>query len=407
MYTTGTAANYLELLELLVNAATIPHTIENLAYDAGNTGDGEIGTPVVVDDAPNETWTLVCTGAGPSATFSVTGSVSGAQAIATSGVAYDNGIVAFTIADGTTAWAVDDEITFDIEGIGEEAWEVLQNTTSGFTTDGYVILKGFGMNGDEEIFVGIKAYHSDSLLYWNWSLQGYTGYNALMGFATQAGAIPTNNPNVGFSVDTLDYWIAVNGQRIVFIVKSDTIFENGYLGLGFPTVTPDKIAYALIVGGSLYGEGLRYSDTTTKHSAYWNCYHTAPTLYMLIGLEWKTFGQSDPDTGMSSFPPTGYTEGGAVCPYANDTGAGNRDITDVMFYKLGKNIDGTANLLAMSLFRFGTYKGSFGEFDGIYAVSGAGNVTTEDVITQGADEFIVSQNCFKSGFNHLMALRKE
>ena len=61
--------------------------------------------------ATAEAWTLVATSAS---TFTVNGFVSGSQGIATVGVPYNNGIVAFTIQSGTTPFVSGDTFTFNV-----------------------------------------------------------------------------------------------------------------------------------------------------------------------------------------------------------------------------------------------------------------------------------------------------
>jgi len=83
--------------------------------DAENAGDGTISAVVAIAAAPTEIWTLVCTAAvGDAGTFSVTGSVSGAKADLTVASAYDNSIIALTVADGDADWEVDDIIIIDV-----------------------------------------------------------------------------------------------------------------------------------------------------------------------------------------------------------------------------------------------------------------------------------------------------
>lgn len=64
------------------------------------TGNGSISDIGFSSASEEEVWTLLCTAGGATATFSVTGSVSGAQANATVGTPYDNGFIAFTLNDG-------------------------------------------------------------------------------------------------------------------------------------------------------------------------------------------------------------------------------------------------------------------------------------------------------------------
>jgi hypothetical protein len=109
-----------------------PGVIRNFGYaapfvcttpvaDPGNTGDGTMGTMSAIDQDPLtsvvETWTVTCTDATLPATFAVVGSVSGALADATAGVAYTNAHVGFTITAGGTAFIVGDSFTFDTTGV--------------------------------------------------------------------------------------------------------------------------------------------------------------------------------------------------------------------------------------------------------------------------------------------------
>lgn len=75
------------------------------------TGNGAIRYVAASPGAVTETWTLTCTAGGPTGTFSVVGSVSGAKAAATVGTAYDNGLIAFRIDDGSVDFIVGDAFT--------------------------------------------------------------------------------------------------------------------------------------------------------------------------------------------------------------------------------------------------------------------------------------------------------
>lgn len=76
------------------------------------TGDGTLAPAAVYPGYQFERWTLTCTAtAANGGTFSVVGSVSGAQADATVGTHYDNGKIKFTLNDGATDFALNDEFT--------------------------------------------------------------------------------------------------------------------------------------------------------------------------------------------------------------------------------------------------------------------------------------------------------
>jgi hypothetical protein len=89
---------------------------------SGGTGNGTVTGISAPYEAVDETWTLTATAAAADGgTFSVVGSVSGAQAPATVGVAYDNGKVAFTINDGSTDFQVGATRVFSVTEMSYEA----------------------------------------------------------------------------------------------------------------------------------------------------------------------------------------------------------------------------------------------------------------------------------------------
>ena len=89
-----------------------------------NTGNGTMSS-VSLLAAVAETWTITATSA---TNFTVTGSVSGAQAAATVGSAYKNTKVVFAIMAGTTPFIAGDSFTFSV---------ALTNPETGIIADGY------------------------------------------------------------------------------------------------------------------------------------------------------------------------------------------------------------------------------------------------------------------------------
>lgn len=76
------------------------------------TGNGTLSPASVYPGYQFERWTLTCTATATNGgTFSVVGSVSGAQANATVGTHYDNGKLKFTLNDGATDFALNDQFT--------------------------------------------------------------------------------------------------------------------------------------------------------------------------------------------------------------------------------------------------------------------------------------------------------
>ena len=118
-----------------------------VAAKPGNEGDGLVENIVVKEAAATETWTLVCTNATVPETFSVTGSVSGAQADATVGVSYTTGSLDFEITAGGIAFVVGD--TFYFETFND--WQV-SGTVSGVQTNTATTGTPYTSDGGEVTF---------------------------------------------------------------------------------------------------------------------------------------------------------------------------------------------------------------------------------------------------------------
>ena len=89
---------------------TLRETGDEAVVIYSGTGDGGLSDVTLPPSAQDEIWTLTCTAAAvDGGTFSVTGSVQGAQADATVGVPYDNGLLGFTIFDAAADYLVGDE----------------------------------------------------------------------------------------------------------------------------------------------------------------------------------------------------------------------------------------------------------------------------------------------------------
>lgn len=123
-----------------------------------------------------------------------------------------------------------------------------------------LILKGAGLSGEEEIFVGFRTYQDANADYYNLLAGVFTGYVAGNSFDTQPGArlsgVPAHNQRI-------DYWLTLNGQRIVLAMKVGTpVYESCYVGKMLPYGRPSQYPYPVVCGGMLSGAAAtRFSDT--------------------------------------------------------------------------------------------------------------------------------------------------
>ena len=402
----ATAKNYLDLLEQVKIFLSSKNAAGAVTAGGSNTGNGTVDTIEADDSAPAETWTLTATTTGPGATFTVVGSVSGAQANATSGVAYDNGLVSFTISDGATAYAVNDSFSFPVaEGMGAtERWSVKQYTDSEYVVDSgggdkQLVLMGPGTTGADEIYVGIQTYHSVGGDYFNWRISGMTGFSSVAPFDSQPG-----NPKLlhGYAYPqillwntTIPYWLVANGRRFILVAKISTVYEAMYAGFLLPYATPNEVPYPLAVGGS-FSSDARWSDTSQYRSSFIN-----PGQYPLLvytGAAWERPYQLAAEAILR------YQD--TVWPYSHTRYSYGGAVYDQVWRKMSANLDGTVPVFPAIVNLSTGGNRLIGEFQGAMAVSGYG-VSTEDTITIGGDTYRVFQQAFRTGTWNYWALKLE
>lgn len=276
--------------------------------------------------------------------------------------------ISFTDQAGTTGFA-HKEMLLRIQALAEaNGWVTLRYKTD-VPASHELILKGQGLSGDKEIFVGFRTYENPTADYYNLAIAGFTGYVPGNSWATQPGilesGIPAHNQRV-------DYWLAVNAQRIVLGMKVGTpVYETGYAGFFFPFALPSQYPYPLAVMGMLNGAAaIRYSDTTHSMSfkgARANC--------RIRGID-GTWLQ--PQT----YPWNNPRVGGATLQL-RDT-AGQYPVMPVILCDAAPNI--------------------YGVLDGVGYVSNFNNTVESTVAADGSD-WVCLQDVARTSFNDYVAMR--
>lgn len=248
----------------------------------GNTGNGTMSTPTADDDAETETWTVECTDASTpgSEVWSVTGSVSGAQDDATTGVAYDD-IVQFTISAGGVGFIVGDTFTFDVEQImGAAVWTEEANTTSGFTVDGEVYFTAPGAGGIAETGINWSRTSSVPGDRYNWQLNVSTGYDSGSLWGQQPGCVPASNgvPCLLLWHGTINFVCVADAFRMVLVCyASGKPTQSCYLGRFDALGSPSQYAAPFFAGACHYDETVNYADTGDDHIYFGNSKSTSQT----------------------------------------------------------------------------------------------------------------------------------
>lgn len=170
---------------------------------------------------------------------------------------YEIGFVDNTGSEGSAHW----QMLAKIKAIAESAgWVTLRYLTPSDGTNRELILRGPGLSGEEQIFIGFRTYQDAGADYYNLSSAGFTGYVPSNTFTMQPGYFESGIPGHNLRID---YWIVANAQRLNFGLKVGTpVYESGGAGFFFTDATPGQYPYPLFVAGMLNGiPATRYSDT--------------------------------------------------------------------------------------------------------------------------------------------------
>ncbi len=256
---------------------------------------------------------------------------------------------------------------------GANGWAVLRYDTASANRE--LIIKGPGLSGTEEIFVGFRTYQDASADYYNLLAGVFTGYVAGNTFDTQPGArlsgVPAHN-------NRIDYWLTVNPQRIALAMKVGTpVYESCYVGKMLPYARPSQYPYPVVCAGMLNGAAAtRFSETA--HS---------------MGYKGNTAALALRTNDAWAQPrcyPWGNTFVAGAATTATNTSL--RDTGDVYHLLPVELHDNSANL--------------WGALDGIYYISGFNNAV-ENTVSIGADTYVVIQDVARTGHTDYYALRMD
>lgn len=255
-------------------------------------------------------------------------------------------------------------------------YTTLRYDTSG--TNHELIMKAPGLTGLEEIYWGIRTYHDVGADYYNLLVGVFTGYLSGNTFDTQPGAVLSGVPAHN---NRIDYWLSLNGQRIICGMKVGTpVYEHFYLGKFLPYSRPSQYPYPVVCGGMLTGAAAtRFSETT--HDFYLRGNHARGRLRTPAGwidmhcYPWGNLFIAGASTGSTSLQLR-YT--------GDDAGAHEYPLIPVELH------DNSANL--------------YGQLDGIYYVSGFDNAV-ENTIAIGGVNYVVMQSVARTGHTDYYAMR--
>ena len=275
-------------------------------------------------------------------------------------------------AIGTVRKGGGDDCHYQILGIIKtlaeaNGWTTLRYVNTG--SDRELILKGVGLSGAEEIFVGFKTYQSSGGDYYNLNCGVFNGYISGNSFETQPGAqlvgVPAHN-------NAITYFITANAQRIVGCFKVGTpVYEHFYVGKFFPYARPGEYPSPLVCGGMLTASQAIRFDNTSQSFAYPGYYYNATNNRLYQRDQAGNWVQPScwPFTNASG---TSYALAGAQGTSTLVPADTYYQIEPIILSQQSSN-NSPSNV--------------WGEFDGVYFCSGFNN-GAENVVQQGGSSTI-------------------
>lgn len=301
-------------------------------------------------------------------------------------MAHAIGFVDNTGSEGLAHWQMLLKIKTFAEANG---WTTLRyvNPTDGSNRE--LILQGAGLSGTEQIFIGFRTYHNVGADYYNLSCAAFTGYVAANAFTAQPGYVEFG---VCGHNQRIDYWLAVNAQRIFFGLKVGTpVYEVGYTGKFFPYATPGQYPYPMACIGTLNGvPATRYSDTNTTHSS---------------GVKGTTASNSVPKSANGALRDVaGIWQQFCTLPWSTDynNSATLRRPTG-SYYSAMKTVLMSVPTPYGNANQFQAAGNVWGELDGIRYITGFNNVT-ENTMTIDGVTHVVLQDVFRTGLGDYFLL---
>jgi hypothetical protein len=292
------------------------------------------------------------------------------------------------------------------------------------------ILKGVGMSGTDEIFVGVRSEYDAASGWYNLFMNGYTGYDANeQSWFNQPGALngpaaqyPMAVPMVPCWNTLMPYLFVATGRSFRFMVKVSTSYEGGYAGFFLPYATPQQYPYPLTVGGSLVpvnasrSSEWRYSAVDARHGVYPgpgasnvpNSEGLWATLYTRSpDGEWIYFanrpgsaGATESILGPTQSSSSPYTPSGgwrSVWPHCMN----DQWTTGKRAYR--ECLGGGYMLQPCILMQRAPYTAVFGELEGTYIISGYQNAPENGTVYDGK-YFLITQNAYRSTVHEFWAL---
>lgn len=262
--------------------------------------------------------------------------------------------------------------------------------------DSHFILKGVGLAGADEIYLGYAIAEDASTPFFNIEIMGFIAYNSAEAWNNQPGA---STPVYHVLSDAaMTYWLVCTGRKIILKTKLSTVYTDSYAGFMLPYGLPSEYPYPLLIAGNCEDRFNNAAVTDDDFRMFCNPGNSSMWLRDPGGT-WIDF---ENHVGTSVTEQHGVDR--IVWPWGSESSPWGANEIE----KFREGIDGSYAIMPCIIHQVDTgpflVPNTYGELDGVFWVSGFSN-SSENSFTISADDYICFQDVFRTDLHHFMALR--
>lgn len=289
-----------------------------------------------------------------------------------------------------------------------QTWTVAWSAPVGAPNSTDIVLKGPGLAGQDEVFIGLRRVDRDTADEFEIQIAGMSG---ILDDATAFNGHVNVQPHVvKLFVDNgpMTYWFVANGRRFMIVVKISTVYEAAYAGLFLPYAYPINYSYPLFVGASAGSQNnvTSWRSTSDAHRHFVNAYYHAGNVYEEPSA-WMLSPQGDwlrcsayGDDSTVGIGPKRFFNGYGITADQISNNFGYNTIRQRQRACFG----GQAYLSPHTLVQASPGDQCYGILDGTSYVTGYDN-SAENIITVSGVDHLVVQDAFRAGVDNYWAMR--
>ena len=248
-----------------------------------------------------------------------------------------------------------------------------------------VVLKNMGLNGQSPVFVGFLMVSAGfdraniiTRVYKNYVPLGTPFFDTTAGNSTPR--VSDFDCAWGLWNGSIDMWIFSNKQRIIIVARNNTMYTSAYIGRFFPFSLPSEYPYPLINVADLWIK----QDLS---AGVWHDSQNSNRRYIARAL-FDGYGRAVCGSdGTFKYANT------FILPFANDNEESN--YTPIAYLPSWDYVLFPSYILQENV--------CLGQLDGVYWAPGL-NLSSESIVTINNKQYIIFQDCHRTGWQDYMAI---